>query len=623
MSNNEKLAILDAGAQYGKVIDRRSREFGVESIILPLDTPSSVLKNYKAIIISGSSNSVDDDNAPKYDPNIFSLDIPVLGVCYGMQLMNYSSGGKVIKGTTREDGPCTIDVNPDSSLFSGLDKKEQVLMSHGDSVTPDTLAPGFKAIAFSNNNIIAAIENPSKKLYGVQFHPEVDLSLNGKKIIKNFLYSIAGFSGDYTVEDRQKQAIDYIQNAVGNKKVLMLVSGGVDSTVCAVLLAKAIDPKNIYALHIDNGFMRKDESVNVKKILKDIGVNIVVVDASNDFYNGTSEFKGRIVGPLKKITNSEEKRAIIGDTFMRVSKKAIQDLKLDPKDVILAQGTLRPDLIESASHVVSGNAATIKTHHNDTPEVRKLRDEGRVIEPLKDYHKDEVRALGASLGIPIELVWRQPFPGPGLAVRIICADKPFITDDFDAINESLKQYCSTDLSVTLLPIQTVGVQGDGRTYSYLAAISGKKDWGKLFALAQEIPKKIHQINRVAYIFGPKVDGPIKEITQTYLDVETIKQLQTADDIANKILFKHSLVRTLSQVPIVSFPIAFSVNGNRSIAIRTFITNDFMTGVPALPGKDIPEEVLEELVNEILKNTPNISRIAYDLTSKPPGTTEWE
>lgn len=623
MSNNEKLAILDAGAQYGKVIDRRSREFGVESIILPLDTPSSVLKNYKAIIISGSSNSVDDDNAPKYDPNIFSLDIPVLGVCYGMQLMNYSSGGKVIKGTTREDGPCTIDVNPDSSLFFGLDKKEQVLMSHGDSVTPDTLAPGFKAIAFSNNNIIAAIENPSKKLYGVQFHPEVDLSLNGKKIIKNFLYSIAGFSGDYTVEDRQKQAIDYIQNAVGNKKVLMLVSGGVDSTVCAVLLAKAIDPKNIYALHIDNGFMRKDESVNVKKILKDIGVNIVVVNASNDFYNGTSEFKGRIVGPLKKITNSEEKRAIIGDTFMRVSKKAIQDLKLDPKDVILAQGTLRPDLIESASHVVSGNAATIKTHHNDTPEVRKLRDEGRVIEPLKDYHKDEVRALGASLGIPIELVWRQPFPGPGLAVRIICADKPFITDDFDAINESLKQYCSTDLSVTLLPIQTVGVQGDGRTYSYLAAISGKKDWGKLFALAQEIPKKIHQINRVAYIFGPKVDGPIKEITQTYLDVETIKQLQTADDIANKILFKHSLVRTLSQVPIVSFPIAFGVNGNRSIAIRTFITNDFMTGVPALPGKDIPEEVLEELVNEILKNTPNISRIAYDLTSKPPGTTEWE
>lgn len=623
MLNNEKLAILDAGAQYGKVIDRRSREFGVESIILPLDTPSSVLKNYKAIIISGSSNSVDDDNAPKYDPNIFSLDIPVLGVCYGMQLMNYSSGGKVIKGTTREDGPCTIDVNPDSSLFSGLDKKEQVLMSHGDSVTPDTLAPGFKAIAFSNNNIIAAIENPSKKLYGVQFHPEVDLSLNGKKIIKNFLYSIAGFSGDYTVEDRQKQAIDYIQNAVGNKKVLMLVSGGVDSTVCAVLLAKAIDPKNIYALHIDNGFMRKDESVNVKKILKDIGVNIVVVNASNDFYNGTSEFKGRIVGPLKKITNSEEKRAIIGDTFMRVSKKAIQDLKLDPKDVILAQGTLRPDLIESASHVVSGNAATIKTHHNDTPEVRKLRDEGRIIEPLKDYHKDEVRALGASLGIPIELVWRQPFPGPGLAVRIICADKPFITDDFDAINESLKQYCSTDLSVTLLPIQTVGVQGDGRTYSYLAAISGKKDWGKLFALAQEIPKKIHQINRVAYIFGPKVDGPIKEITQTYLDVETIKQLQTADDIANKILFKHSLVRTLSQVPIVSFPIAFGVNGNRSIAIRTFITNDFMTGVPALPGKDIPEEVLEELVNEILKNTPNISRIAYDLTSKPPGTTEWE
>lgn len=612
--SNEKLAILDAGAQYGKVIDRKSRELGVESDLLPLNTPTSELidKEYKAIIISGSSNSVDADDAPDYDSKIFSLNIPTLGICYGMQLMNYSNGGDISKETTREDGPCTIDVDSNSLLFAGLEKHQQVLMSHGDSVTPDTLAPGFKANAFSKNNIIAGIEDHSRNLYGVQFHPEVDLTLNGKKILKNFLYSIAGFSGDYTAQDRQQQAIDYIKNTVGNKKVMMLVSGGVDSTVCAILLAKAIDPKNIYALHIDNGFMRKNESIQVKQTLKDAGINIVVVDATKDFYQ-----------PLEKVTNSEEKRRIIGDTFMKVSQKAIQDLNLDPTDVVLAQGTLRPDLIESASKTVSKNAATIKTHHNDTPKVRELRDQGKVVEPLSQYHKDEVRILGSNLGISPEIVGRQPFPGPGLAIRIICAEEPYITPEFDDINQQLKKYCSKDISITLLPIQTVGVQGDGRTYSYLAGISGKKNWDKLFYLAQEIPKKIHQINRVAYIFGEKVNGPIKQITPTFLEPETIKQLQIADDIANKILFKHGLLKSLSQVPIVSFPIDFGIPGNRSIAIRTFITNDFMTGVPARPGKDIPKEVLEELVHEILSNTPNISRVAYDLTSKPPGTTEWE
>lgn len=622
--SNERLAILDAGAQYGKVIDRRSRELNIESVLLPFDTPSSKLidEGYKAIIISGSSNSVDDKNAPKYDSKIFSINIPILGICYGMQLINYANGGKIIKDATREDGPCTIDIDPSSSLFAGLEKSQQVLMSHGDSVTPDTLAPEFKAIAFSNK-LIAAIEEPSKKLYGVQFHPEVDLTINGKKILKNFLYSIAGFSGDYTTNDRQQQAIDYIKTTVGDKKVMVLVSGGVDSTVCAALLTKAIDPKNIYALHIDNGFMRLNESIQVKQTLKNMGINVVVVDATNDFYQGITESKGRSIGPLNKVINSEEKRLIIGDIFMRVSQKAIRDLNLDPENVILAQGTLRPDLIESASQIVSKNAATIKTHHNDTPEVRILRDKGHIIEPLRDYHKDEVRSLGLGLNIPSEIVWRQPFPGPGLAVRIICAEKPFITDDFDNINQLLKEYCSDDLSITLLPIQTVGVQGDGRTYSYLAAISGEKNWDKLFYLAQEIPKKIHQINRVAYIFGKKIDGPIKQITPTFLDPETIKQLQIADYIANKILFKHGLLRSLSQVPIVSFPIDFGIPGNRSIAIRTFITNDFMTGIPARPKKDIPEAVLEELVNEILSNTPNISRVAYDLTSKPPGTTEWE
>lgn len=618
--HSERLAILDAGAQYGKVIDRRIRELNVESELLPLSTPVEDLDHFQAFIISGGPESVYGDNAPKYDPRLLSLGIPVLGICYGMQLISHLGGGKVSKTQRREDGPCSIVVNSSSTLFRGLEQNQEVLMSHGDSVIE--VPEGYKIIARSNG-LIAGIENPKDKLYGVQFHPEVDLTVNGRIILGNFLYGIACFTGSYTIEDRQRKAIDYIKENVGNKDVLVLVSGGVDSTVCAALLAKAIPPEKIHAIHIDNGFMRLDESEKVKTVLDKIGIQLGVVDAAEDFYNGTTILKGKRTRPLREIVNPEEKRSIIGDQFMKVSQREIENLGFKPEEVVVAQGTLRPDLIESASQLASGNAATIKTHHNDTLLVRELRGKGRVIEPLRDYHKDEVRILGLELGLPEEIVWRQPFPGPGLAVRIICAEIPYITNDFDRINALLIKYSSRDISATLLPIQTVGVQGDGRTYNYLVGLSGKDDWNELMRMAREIPKEIHQVNRVAYIFGEMVNGPVTDITPTFLQRDVIKQLQLADDIVNRVLFKHNLLRSLSQVPVVSFPVNFEVYGNRSIAIRTFITNDFMTGVPAKPGRDIPEDALNEMVNGILSGVNNISRVVYDLTSKPPGTTEWE
>lgn len=367
--------------------------------------------------------------------------------------------------------------------------------------------------------------------------------------------------------------------------------------------------------------MRRDESAVVKSALEGNGLQLRVVDASEEFYNGRTAVGGREIGPLNKTTSPEEKRHIIGDTFMRVAERAIDDLGLNWERVFLAQGTLRPDLIESASKLTSANADVIKTHHNDTGLVRKLREEGRIVEPLKDYHKDEVRELGQRLGLPEEIVWRQPFPGPGLGVRVICAERPYVTEDFDTINQLLAGF-SEDVSATLLPVQTVGVQGDGRSYNYLVGLSGARDWKELFDIARRIPKTIHKVNRVAYVFGERF-GEVRDITPTYLTPDVIRQLQEADDIVNQTLLKFDLVRALSQVPVISFPVHFGRDGARSIGIRTFMTNDFMTGLPAVPGEDIPEEAVDEMVSRIMAEVPNVAAVAYDLTSKPPGTTEWE
>jgi len=617
----QQVAILDAGAQYGKVIDRRVRELAVESILLPMDTPKSELEIYRAIIISGGPESVYGDKAPKYDSGLFELDVPILGICYGMQLMNYvSTGGTVLKKDTREDGPCVIKINVSSKLFDGLEPEQHVLMTHGDTV--DVVAEGFRVIGMSGN-LIAAIENPERKLFGVQFHPEVDLTEHGKEVLANFLFKIARLDALYTMDDRQDKAIKYIQDKIGQSHALVLVSGGVDSAVSAALVTKALGKDKVHAIFVDTGFMRQDESQKVKVALENTGLKLTVIDASGTFLHAQTEINGQMSAELTQTTDPEVKRKIIGDTFMRVAEKAVHDLHLQEDNIILVQGSLRPDLIESASTSISKAAQVIKTHHNDTALVRKLREAGKVIEPLADYHKDEVRELGERLGLPDEIVWRQPFPGPGLAIRMLCADQPYITEDFTAINQQLVHLGGTDQSITLLPVRTVGVQGDGRSYSYLAGISGKADWQELERLARLVPKKVHKVNRVVYMFGERVVGPITEITSTHITSETLIQLRQADAIVNEILQQHDLQRSISQVPVILFPVSFGIQGNRSIGIRTIITRDFMTGVPAVPGRDIPVAVLETIVHRILKEVSGISRVVYDLTSKPPGTTEWE
>eukprot|EP00026_Physarum_polycephalum_P004540 Phypoly_transcript_04561.p1 GENE.Phypoly_transcript_04561~~Phypoly_transcript_04561.p1 ORF type:complete len:341 (+),score=52.60 Phypoly_transcript_04561:145-1167(+) len=307
----ETVGILDAGSQYSKVIDRRIRELNVSSELLPFDTPVDILKQkgFKAIIISGGPSSVYAATAPKYDIRLFESGIPTLGICYGMQLMNFIFGGQIEKKDNREDGQFFISVDPSSMLFDGMEKEQEVLLTHGDSVT--VLAPGFKQIATSGT-IVSGIENSEKKLYGLQFHPEVDLTRNGKRILANFLYKVCGLQGIYTLDNREHRAIAYIRQVVGNKKVLVLVSGGVDSSVCAALLAKALGVERIKALHIDNGFMRKGESQKVEKALGVLGLHLKVVDATDTFLNATTKIKNIVTKKLGETVHPEEKRKIIG-----------------------------------------------------------------------------------------------------------------------------------------------------------------------------------------------------------------------------------------------------------------------------------------------------------------------
>ncbi len=621
-----KVAILDAGGQYAKVIDRKVRELGVESDLLPMNTAVKQLAAYAAIIISGGPQSVYGAAAPKYDPKLLKMDKPILGICYGMQLLVHASGGQVSKQARREDGPCQIQLETSSPLFKDLAQQETVLMSHGDSVSQ--LPPNYQAIAHSGE-LLAAIADPSSQRYGVQFHPEVDLTVNGRQILSNFLFQIAGLQADFNLEDRLQTAVELIRGRAAGKQVLLLASGGVDSTVCAALLRRALPPEQIIAIHIDSGFMRHNESQQVKTALAALGVDLQVINAKKEFLTAKIEIDGQQIGPLSAMTDPQYKRQIIGDCFIRVTEQHLRQLKLNWEQVMLVQGTLRPDLIESASRGVSKTADTIKTHHNDVSIVRQLRAAGRVIEPLADYHKDEVRQIGRQLGLPASIVERQPFPGPGLAIRILCTETAYVTADYDQILAAVQDLLPDHYQATLLPVRSVGVQGDGRTYSYAVALSALDDrwsWPELMELAREIPKNVHQLNRVVFVCPsakPLPASELRQITPTLLTEEVVDKLRQADHIVNQALLKHRLTTKISQLPVILIPIDFDGGDGHSVVLRPFMSNDFMTGIAATPDVELPATVVEEMATQILQQVAGVSRVLYDLTSKPPGTTEWE
>ncbi len=515
----ETIAILDFGSQYTQLIARRVRELGVFSRIYPHDARAATLADpeIQGIILSGGPRSVLEAGAPMLDPGVLGLGKPILGICYGMQLLNRLCDGTVVSATQREYGRATVEVEGESTLFERLDSRQEVWMSHGDRL--EQVSRDFAIAARTHDGVVAAIEDTSRRIFGVQFHPEVTHTPNGRAILGNFLFAACRCSGQWTVDSHRERAIAAIRETVGDRRVLVLVSGGVDSSVTAALLARALPPEQVYALHVDSGLMRRGESAQVMQELSALGLaHLAFVDASE-----------RFLGLLAGVTDPEAKRRILGDAFIAVQEAETARLGLDGADVFLAQGTLYTDLIESGLGV-GQQAVTIKTHHNvGTPLVRAKREAGRLLEPNAEIFKDEVRELGLRLGLSPELIGRHPFPGPGLAIRIlgeVTADRLEILRHADEVFlQEIRQAGLYDriwqAFAVLLPVQSVGVMGDARTYEHVVALRAVEStdgmtadvhafpWAVLTRTAARIANEVAGVNRVVYDITSKPPATIE------------------------------------------------------------------------------------------------------------------
>jgi GMP synthase (glutamine-hydrolysing) len=510
MRPNEFILILDFGSQYTQLIARRIREAGVYSEIQPFNFPVDEIAKIKpkGIILSGGPASVYENGSPQVDVKLFQLGIPVLGICYGLQLIAYKLGGEVDRFAKREYGKAILKIEKDDDLFYGLNSEITVWMSHGDALVK--APPGFEVIAQTENSPICVIRNREKKTYGVQFHPEVVHTEKGFEILKNFVYRICQCQGGWNAEFFIENEIKEIRETVKDKKVMCAVSGGVDSTVLAVLLNRAIG-ENLIAIYIDNGLMRRNEGKEIVEMFKQLGIKVYYIDAGEIF--------------LKRLCNvidPEEKRKIIGHTFIEVFEQEAEKFK----DVeFLAQGTLYPDVIESTSY--RGPSAKIKTHHNVGGLPEKIR--FKLIEPFRELFKDEVRRIGKALGLSDEILNRHPFPGPGLAVRVIGEVTPEKLEILRSADEILiEEIRNANLYdkiwqafAVLLPVRSVGVMGDERSYEYVIALrvvtsqdGMTADWVRLpydvlEKISARIVNEVNGVNRVVYDITTKPPATIE------------------------------------------------------------------------------------------------------------------
>ncbi len=604
------IAVIDFGGQYAHLIANRIRRLRVYSEIFPPHVDPSALRGVSGIIFSGGPSSVYDPDQPAFNAALLDASVPILGLCYGHQLLCMLMGGEVVAGDVREYGSAKLCITRESDLFAGLGDSQEVWMSHGDVVAK--LPDGFEILGTTEDCPSAAVGDAQRRIYGLQFHPEVAHTRRGVEMLDNFL-AICDAPRTWTMAHYAKGVIDDMRAQVGDRNVFLLVSGGVDSSVAFVLFNKALGADRVLALHIDNGFMRRGETAAVTDFLKREGFdNLVVKDASDDFLLS-----------VEGLVDPEAKREAIGQTFLEVKDKVMARLHLNAAHWVLAQGTLYPDTIESGG---SAHAALIKTHHNRIDLIDELIAQGKVVEPLAQLYKDEVRELGRELGLPDHLVWRHPFPGPGLAVRCLCSDGEVDGKDIAAAESAALAIASeAGLQVQILPVKSVGVQGDFRTYAHPALIFGPadellprlyRDWRALEDISTRMTNSVPGINRVVCLIAP--DAPPKlRLKRAFLTRRRLDVLREVDAIAMRALNRAGLMAAVSQMPTVLAPL--TTDGQNEVAIlRPISTPDFMTARFAA----LPHNLVREIAADILK-VPGIAAVCYDITHKPPGTVEWE
>ena len=604
---HDTIAVIDFGGQYAHLIATKVRRHGVLAEIRQPEDPIEIFSPYKGIIISGSPSLSSHGEESGYTKEIYDLDVPIVGFCFGHQEIAKYYGGTVVHGG-REWGQANLHLSQENSLFKGLGPVEQVWMSHYDSVTgigPDFQELGYTATAEgAEGHRYAAIGSDSLKRYGLQFHPEVDDTIHGDQIIANFIFEICSCRPSWTMEGFIDEEKSKIRTQVGDRSVLLLASGGVDSTVAAVIIGQALGPEQLQLLHIDNGLMRKDESRQVVELFGELGFeeNLHFVDAGDTFLRA-----------LHGVIDPEKKRNIIGETFIHVFQDAAKRLGIERH--LLAQGTIYPDTIETGA---TKRADTIKTHHNRIPIIEEMIADGNVVEPLVELYKVEVRELGQQLGVPHHVLWRHPFPGPGLGVRLLCNDGAANGTGLDPVESQLRELGRRfKLEALPLPIRSVGVKADLRAYEHPVLLSGNASWSTLLEAASTITAEVPGINRCIWNLVPTAPRAVRPVAAT-VTRERLDLLREADHLVTEALIRHGLYDEVWQCPTVLVPLAFDEGAGELVVVRPVRSQRAMTASPV----EFPGALVEDLRESIL-GLPGISGLALDITSKPPGTIEWE
>jgi GMP synthase (glutamine-hydrolysing) len=551
------------------------------------DTPAALLAGRKGIIISGGPGSVYSPDTPNIDAALPESKIPILGICYGHQLLAHHLGGKVERGQHGEYGIAHLTVSCDDELWNGL-SGSQIWMSHFDTVA--AVPAGFRVTGSTEVSGIAAMSDPQRKLYGIQFHPEVVHTHAGQRILENFVFGICNAQPDWDISKRVPLVEEQIRTNAGKRSVFFFVSGGVDSTVAYTLCLRALGPERVFGIYVDTGLMRLDETAFVRAVFQELGAeNFIVERAEEEFMLA-----------LNGLTDPEAKRKAIGEQFVLVQERILNTEQFLDGHWILGQGTIYPDTIESGG---TAKSDLIKTHHNRVAGIQALMETGRIIEPLTAFYKDEVREIGRELGVPEKFLSRHPFPGPGLAIRCLCADT---TDAAKVTTDGI-----------LLPVRSVGVQGDERSYRKTLALDRKPTLSDIEKTAPSLTNQRADINRVVAVCGSH--APVAQFSAfpAAITRPRLALLRDADSIVRKFCLQTGFEDRVWQFPVVLIPVG-TETARESVVLRPIHSVDGMTADVVL----MDAAQLETLTRQLLA-LPNIAAVFYDLTNKPPGTIEWE